>query len=418
MQLIERSGLIPLDHIRKRLEGKQPLKELVPFAKWLVKSGLMTTFQVDQLLQGKSRGFFLGNYRVLQHLGGGATAGVFLCEHKVMRNRVAVKVLSQNLVREDQNNVQRFRREAQAAASLSDPNIVRTLDFGEDNGRYFLVMDYVEGVTLDKWLARNPSVSSRTLVRFILQAALGLQHIHESGLIHRDLKPNNLLLDNEGTVKILDLGLAKFTDDRNDSLSRLQGGHIRGTVDFMSPEQADGSNDVDIRADIYSLGATLYYLLTGGRVPFEENSLGAKMIAIQFQEPKSIREFNPRVDAVLEKIVCRMMAKMPAKRFQTPKEAIAALQGWLNRAGTKPEPANDGPPSIKTHKVAVQPKSAPKAMPAKDRDGKHVPLTQKPWFAWAIRVTALLIILGGLAIIKPWGSGNKATAQNPPGAVK
>ena len=163
MQLIERSGLISLDDIRKRLEGKQPPKEPVPFAKWLVKSGLLTTFQVDQLLQGKSRGFFLGNYRVLQHLGGGTTAGVFLCEHRVMRNRVAVKVLSQNLVREDQNNVQRFRREAQAAASLSDPNIVRTLDFGEDNGRYFLVMDYVEGVTLDKWLTRNPNASTRVL---------------------------------------------------------------------------------------------------------------------------------------------------------------------------------------------------------------------------------------------------------------
>ena len=255
-------------------------------------------------------------------------------------------------------------------------------------------------------------------MRFIIQAALGLQHIHESGLIHRDLKPNNLLLDNEGTVKILDLGLAKFTDDRNDSLSRLQGGHIRGTVDFMSPEQADGSNDVDIRADIYSLGATLYYLLTGGRVPFEENTLGAKMIAIQFQEPKSIREFNPRVDAVLEKIVSRMMAKEPGKRFQTPKEAIAALQGWLNRTSKKTEPAKDGPPSIKTRKVPVDAKSVSKAMPVKDGDSKPVPLTKQPWFAWAIRVTALLIILGGLAIIKPWSSGNKATAQNPPAGVK
>ncbi len=412
MRLVERSGLIPLEDVRKRLKGKELPNAALPLAKMLVQNGVLTTFQADQLLQGKSRGFFLGNYRVLQRLGGGATAGVFLCEHRVMGNRVAVKVLSQDLVNQDQKNVQRFRREARAAAALTHPNIVRTMDFGEDQGRYFLVMEYVEGKTLDHWMQRNPNAPARAHVHFILQAAQGLRHIDESGLIHRDIKPTNLLLDKQGTVKILDLGLAKFTDDRNDGLSKLQGSHIMGTVDFMSPEQADGSQALDIRGDIYSLGATLYYLLTGGKVPFSANTLGAKMIAIQFQQPKAISEFRPEVDPLLEKIVSRMMAKDPAARFQTPKEAIAALQGWLKRSSKKAD-TGDGPPSIRTRKTAAS--AAP--MPATVPEGKTDWHTRardwmrSKWFAWTLRAAVLLLIVGGLAIVKPWNFGHKSSAQ-------
>ena len=413
LRLIERSGLLPLDAVQTRMEGKRAPQQALPFAKWLVQTGLLTTFQADQLLQGKSRGFFLGNYRVLQRLGGGATAGVFLCEHRVMRNRVAVKVMSQDLINQDEKNLQRFRREAQAAAALSHPNIVRVADFDEHEGRHFLVMEYVEGVTLEKWLQENPKAPAREHVNFILQAATGLQHISESGLIHRDLKPSNLLLDKQGVLKILDLGLAKFTDDRNDGLSKLQGSHIMGTVDFMSPEQADGGHEIDIRGDIYSLGATLYYLLTGGNVPFTGNSIGAKMIAIQFQQPKPIREFRPDVDPLLEKIVERMMAKDPRKRFQTPREAVAVLQGWLNRSKKKQEATKEGPPSIKTRKPPAVKVPMAQAVEMEDNRMPAVPLNKRPWLKWTLRVTAVLILVGGLAVIKPWSVGNKATAQAP-----
>lgn len=414
LRLIERSGLIPVDTIRAKLSGKPLPQGSLPFAKWLVQSGLLTTFQADQLLQGKSRGFFLGNYRVLQRLGGGATAGVFLCEHRVMRNRVAVKVLSQELISQDEKNLTRFRREAVAAAALSHPNIVRTIDFDENEGRHFLVMEYVEGITLDKWMEKNPNAPLRVYVHFILQAALGLQHILDSGLIHRDLKPGNLLLDKQGTVKILDLGLAKFTDDRNDGLSQLQGQNIMGTVDFMSPEQADGSNQVDIRSDIYSLGASLYYLLTGGQTPFAANTLGAKMIAIQFQEPKPIREFRPDVDPLLEKLVERMMAKDPAKRLQSPKEAITVLQGWMNRAGKKA--VKNGPPSLSN-----------RAVPRAEEVVEDLPTTQKKgsspgnikrqrWLKWTLRISAVVLIFGALALLRPWNLGNRATANSEPHA--
>lgn len=408
LRLLDRSGLIPLERIRYKLDGKKPPQQALPFAKWMVKSGLLTTFQADQLMQGKSRGFDLGNYRVLKRLGGGATAGVFLCEHKVMLHRAAVKVLSQQLIDNDVNMLARFRREARAAAALSHPNIVRTIDLDEDAGRHFLVMEYVEGVTLDQWMKKNVNAPLRVFVHFILQAAQGLQHIHESGLIHRDLKPCNLLLDRQGVVKILDLGLAKFTDDRQDGLSKLQGANIMGTVDFMSPEQSEGMAEIDIRADIYSLGTTLYFLLTGGQVPFAGATLGAKMIAMQFQKPKPIREFRPDVDPLVEKIVDRMMAKEPAKRFQTPHEAVAVLQGWLNRTGRKPSAAKAKAAAIKTKKPTPV-----ETVPVVEENARPAKRTRRRAVTWSLRAAAFLLVVGSLFLVKPWSAGHRATAQAP-----
>ena len=445
LRLVERSGLITPEDIEQRSSGQQPPTEAVACARWLIQKGLLTTFQADQLLQGKSRGFFLGNYRVLERLGGGATAGVFLCEHQHMKHRVAVKVLCALRLNEDARILDRFRREARMAAAVSHPHIVRTIDFDEDDGRHFLVMEYVEGVTLDTWMKNNPKAPLRVYVHFLLHAALGLQHIHEAGLIHRDLKPGNLLLDKQGTVKILDLGLAKFTDDSmQDGLSAVQGKNIMGTVDFMSPEQADGSQELDIRSDIYGLGATLYFLLTGGQVPFPAGTLGAKLIAIQFQQPKPVREFRPDADPLLQKIVERMMAKDPAKRFQSPEEAIAILHGWLNRptnksmtvkAGSAKAPVKTmqvkaGP--VRTGRAALdetkegkrtalsapmvkpaRPKTPTKGMPARPTPAKTPPArpARDGALRWALRAGACLLVLGALFVFKPWNLGHKATAQ-------
>jgi eukaryotic-like serine/threonine-protein kinase len=409
LRLIERSELVTLEKIDEHLNGRKPPSAALPFAQWLVKKGLLTAFQADHLLQGKSRGFYLGNYRVLHRLGDGATAGVFLCEHKFMNNRVAVKVLTQQLS-VDGNSLTRFRREAQAAAALDHPNIVRTIDFDENQGRHFLVMEYVEGVTLDQWWKTNPSAPIGAYVDFIRQAALGLQHIHESDLIHRDIKPSNLLLDQQGTVKILDLGLARFTDDRHDGLTEMQGANIIGTVDFMSPEQTDGRKELDIRTDIYSLGATFYYLLTQGRVPFPMANVGAKMIAIQFQEPQAIVEFQPDVDPLLQKIVARMMAKDPAKRFQTPKEAVAVLQGWLDHAGKKKEVSKETTVAsgltLTTQKVNRIPTTAPATQ---NREASQP--TRRGALKWVLRVAAFLFVAGTLIVLKPWGLVPKAAAN-------
>ncbi len=406
LQLVERSGLATLEAIRQRSSGEVLPDAPLSLAKWLIKSGMLTAFQAEQLLQGKSRGFLLGNYRVLQRLGGGATAGVFLCEHRIMKNRVAIKVFSQELLQQDETNLHRFRREARAAATLSHPNIVRTIDFDEDDNRHFLVMEYVEGVTLDQWMLKNPNAPAKVYAHFILQAAQGLQHIHESALIHRDLKPTNVLLDKQGTIKILDLGLAKFMDDKSDGLSKLQGSNIMGTVDFMPPEQADGSSVLDIRGDIYSLGSTLYFLLTGGKIPHPAGTLGAKMIAIQFQEPKPIRDFRPDIDPLLEKIVNRMMAKDPAKRFQTPIEVVSVLNSWLHRQRKKPaEGQARSAAAIPQNSPDIQVPLATKA----DDEPRRTPAKRS--LRWLWRSVAAVMLVGSILIIKPWKASQKVAAH-------
>ncbi len=407
--LIERSGLVPLEQIKQKLGGQSPGDEALPFAKRLIKAGLLTTFQADNLLQGKSRGFFLGKYRILKRLGGGATAGVFLCEHQIMKSRVAIKVLDAQLLRDDEHMLQRFRREARAAAALDHPNIVRTIDLDEDNGRHFLVMEFVEGVTLNDWLEKHPQPVIAEVVQMIQQAAVGLQHIHESNLIHRDLKPTNLLIDGEGTVKILDLGLARFTDDRHDDLTQMQGHNIMGTVDFMSPEQADGNREIDIRADIYSLGATLYYLLSGGTAPFPDCSVGVKMMAIQFQEPRRLTEFRAEVDPNLEQIIGRMMAKQPEQRLQTPEEAVLALQAWLDRVPGTVEPAS-------SQSFRKQDLEDSEPIPMAVMVGPALPVspttrTRRRTLLWLLRAAGLLILVGALIALKPWSNGTRAAAQ-------
>ena len=204
-----------------------------------IRDGLLTTFQANLLLQGKWKNFFLGGkYKVLEHLGAGGMGTVLLCEHRHMRRRVAVKLLPPD--QQDSCRVTRFQREAQAIAMLNHPNIVRAYDIDEERGLHFLVMEYIDGVSL-QWLveARGP-LSVPRAVNYIVQAASGLQHAAERGLVHRDVKPSNVMIDWTGTIKVLDLGLARFV--RADSLqgmgTGLTGQTVVGTADYLAPEQA------------------------------------------------------------------------------------------------------------------------------------------------------------------------------------
>jgi serine/threonine protein kinase len=301
----------------------------LPLAGALRKAGLLTRYQADHLLRGCYKGFDLGKYRILQAVGSGAMGLVYLCEHRAMGHRVAVKVLPKRAIQQDALALARFKREARAAAALSHPNIVRTLDIDEANGYHFLVMEYVEGRTLLDLVEAEGPLPVESAVRYAIQTALGLQHIGESGLVHRDLKPANLLLDKTGTIKIHDLGLALFTDDRRDNLTQnANAGTILGTVDFLSPEQATHSSDVDIRTDIYGLGATLYFVLAG-QAPFGDLPLTRKLLAVHTVEPKPLGDHSPRIPPALSKVVARMMAKDAADRYQTPLEAAHALAPFL-----------------------------------------------------------------------------------------
>ena len=293
-----------------------------------VRDGLLTTFQADLLLQGKWKNFFLGGkYKVLEHLGAGGMGTVLLCEHRHMRRRVAVKLLPPD--QQDPNRVTRFQREAQAIAMLNNPNIVRAYDIDEERGLHFLVMEYIDGVSL-QWLveARGPLSVPRG-VNYIAQAASGLQHAGERGLVHRDVKPSNLMLDWTGTIKLLDLGLARFV--RADSLqgmgNGLTGQTVLGTADYLAPEQARDSA-VDIRADIYSLGAVAYFVLTG-QPPFNGGNVATKLVRHQTEKPRPVSDLRPDIPDGVAAVVARMLAKHPGDRPQSPAQVVVALRDWL-----------------------------------------------------------------------------------------
>ncbi len=271
-------------------------------------------------------------------------SNVYLAEHMMMKRRVAIKVLPQNRV-EDSSYLERFKLEAQAGAALDHPNIVRAYDYDTDHDgkTYYLVMEYVEGRDLHVMVQEDGPLDYYIAANYVAQAATGLQHAHDAGLIHRDIKPANCLVDRKDTVKILDMGLAKFSQDDRPSLTIAHDENVLGTADYLSPEQALNSHDVDRRADIYSLGCTLYFLLTG-HPPFPEGTLPQRLMMHQTQAPESI--YVDRADAprALVDICDQMMAKSPDERLQTATEVAQELTEWLATVGkniTEPTGSSD-----------------------------------------------------------------------------
>jgi eukaryotic-like serine/threonine-protein kinase len=297
-------------------------------AQLLICDGLLTEYQARVILQGGEQKFMLGSkYRVLDLLGEGGMGTVYLCEHKHMRRRVAIKVLSSEKC---QNPVlmERFQKEARAVAMLDDPNIVRAHDVDWDGKVPFLVMEYVEGTNLQKLIEDNGPLHHSRAVNYMAQTTSGLHHAFEAGLVHRDIKPANILVDRRGIIKILDLGLARLAHESEAHLTNPEDGGLLGTADYLAPEQALNASTVDVRADIYSLGATMYFLLTG-KPPFPDGTVAQKLIKHQTVMPKAPNTFDPEIPQGLNDVVMRMMAKNPNNRYATPGEVFDALQPWL-----------------------------------------------------------------------------------------
>jgi len=335
LEMVRKSGLVPEDRLASALQrAPGPQAGIDEHASSLIQAGLLTRFQVKQVKQGRYKRFTLAEkYRLLELLGVGGMGAVYLCEHAFMHRLVAVKVLPVDKIASDPTALQRFYREARAVAALDHPNIVRAYDIDKYDGLHFFVMEYVDGTSLQeivaRYVMRKQLFDPVRAAHYIAQAAAGLQHATELGLIHRDIKPGNLLLDRNGTVKVLDMGLARFFDHRHDGLTqKFDDNTILGTADYLSPEQA--INDVvDVRADIYGLGGTLYFLLTGSS-PFPDGSIAQKLLAHQSLEPKPVREFRRDVPAELLAVLHKMMRKDPDSRYQTPDEVIEALSPWTD----------------------------------------------------------------------------------------
>jgi serine/threonine protein kinase len=326
-RLVEESQLLAVLSELKQKAGREPLTDTDFVANGLVEAGLLTRWQADRLLEGRYRGFLLGKYKLLAELGAGGMSKVYLAEHILMQRRVAIKVLPKSRV-DDTSYLARFHREAQAAAALDHRNIVRAYDVDNEGGIHYLVMEYVEGRDLQQVVKQDGPLEPALAAEYIRQAAEGLAHAHKAGLIHRDVKPANLLVDRKNVVKVLDLGLACFTDEDRASLTVAYDENVLGTADYLSPEQALNSHNVDVRTDIYSLGCSLYYLLTG-HPPFPEGTLPQRLMAHQKTPPPDIGLERPDVPADLIEICGRMMAKKLDRRYQTAEEVADVLAEWL-----------------------------------------------------------------------------------------
>ncbi|MBN9517295.1 protein kinase, partial [bacterium] len=293
----------------------------------LVQKGVITRFQAQQLLLGRHKGFRLGAYVILEQLGRGGMGVVYLAEHQELRRKVAIKVLVVGKEEDAKLAAERFFREARAAAALDHPNIVRLFDVCRHGDTPYLVMEYVEGETLQQAIDRDGGLPYTAAADAVAQAAAGLQHAHEKGFVHRDIKPGNLMRDKTGVVKILDMGLARSSTTEDKLTERLDAGAVVGTADFIAPEQALNSPNVDIRADIYSLGASFFALATG-KPPFAGNTT-QKLLQHQMAAAPSLSAIDATLPKGLAGVVAKMLAKKPQERFQTPAEVIAALAPWL-----------------------------------------------------------------------------------------
>lgn len=296
-------------------------------AQSLVSQELLTRFQVSAFEEGRGATLRIGNYELLDRLGAGGMGTVFKARHRRMKRLVALKVLAANL---SQNPVfvKRFQREVETIAALGHPNVVMAYDADESEAGHFLVMEFVNGRDLAACVADQGVFSTSLAVNCILQSARGLAYAHSQGIIHRDIKPHNLLLDGQGVVKVTDLGLARLnhgTAGPANGFDVTMAGGVIGTADYMPPEQAVDSTTIDHRADIYSLGCTLHFLLLG-RSPYRGPTMMAVLLKHRDGEIPSLTAERPETPAALDQLFQRMLAKEPHARPQTMGEVVAALE--------------------------------------------------------------------------------------------
>ncbi len=415
-----------LDELRRLAASAAAPRDL---ARQLLRREWLTPYQANQLLLGKGGPLVLGPYVLLARIGAGGMGEVFKARHSRLHRLAAVKVL--NLQRlEHPCARERFTREAEAAAHLSHPNIIAVHDAGSDGDAHYLAMEYIDGIDLGRLLGKAGPLPFALACDFAAQAALGLHHAHEQGFVHRDIKPSNLLVAPRGgwgkaggdfaferlhgaAVKVLDMGLVRLQPHRLEQthLALTVHGVVLGTLDYLPPEQARNSHRVDRRADLYSLGCTLYHLLAG-RPPFEGRSAMEKLLRHQTDEPPRLGERRPDVPAALEAVLRRLMAKRPDDRFATAAEAAVALAPFAAQA---PEPVLLAGPAYPTYSTplaptcAETPPTAQSALPTplitspvrtrslRRKKRKEPAKTHWWWVALGIAVVLLLSMLLGLA---------------------
>jgi serine/threonine-protein kinase len=363
LEQMKRLGLWPTDDKAQQEMlslARKHGNDVRTFCRDLMNRNVLTPHQVNYLLTGKGQQLLVGPYIVMERLGAGGMGQVFKARHRHTHLVVALKVIKPARVA-NPVALARFFREVQAVARLDDRHIVRAFDADDLGGTPYFAMEYVHGTDLASYVKSRGPLPIELACKFLAMTTQGLQHIHEHGMVHRDIKPGNLMAALEEQpptaahgglavrtvptmLKILDLGLARLGEDQNEgdamaeddsALKLTHDGIVIGTADYMSPEQARNSSTADIRSDIYSLGCTFYFALTG-QVPFPGGATVDKILRHQFEEPAPLDKFRPHVPSLLAGILKKMMAKRPADRYQTPADLSAALDPLVSDAAEPP----------------------------------------------------------------------------------
>jgi serine/threonine protein kinase len=407
LALVRRSGLVHEERLGRFLEllrtagmddaragGTATVLAPISVLSLMVEQGLLTCFQSHELAAGRTN-FAVGGFRIMELLGRGGMGHVYLAEHPGFDRPVALKVLMRS---GDGNEdcADRFAREARAAGALDDPRVVRVLDVNVEHDPPYLVMEYVEGVSLQAAVSRYGTLTPGEAAAIGAEVAMGLQSIADASLVHRDIKPANILIDRAGRVKILDLGIARFHSDPISRLVDTQS--VIGTLDYLAPEQAIDSSHVDVRADLYALGATLFFLLAG-HPPFADDDVSRKLVRKQQSNSPSIAALRLDIPVGLADVINRLLERSASDRYATPREAAEALAAfasvpadhpqrlfrpWHGRADTPGQPTASGndptptplPPTRRILRSQVERRIAPpEAMP----DTTPIPVSSLPF---------------------------------------
>jgi serine/threonine protein kinase len=331
LRLILRSGLLDRTQLQEAMRSMPAAERnsATAIAEHLVKLGKLSRFQANKLTQGSYRGLVLGSFQLLAPIGRGGMGGmVYLARDQRSSQLLALKVLPPDRARSEERILARFRREMEMSQRVSHPHVAWTFDVGVCQGIHYMAMEYIPGKSLQRLVAEEGPLPVSRTARLMAEVASALEHTHTQGLVHRDIKPANIMVTPHGHAKLLDLGLALVRGEKGGMREVIGGqGYVVGTMDYIAPEQTEDPTRVDGRSDIYSLGCTMYYALSG-KLPFPGGDNKEKMQKQREEKPRPLEELNPGVPAGFIALVNRMMAKDPAQRFQTAGEAEQAFQQW------------------------------------------------------------------------------------------
>lgn len=344
LRKVLRSGLLTREQLQTTLRSlSSDRRDQVPaIVDHLIQHGMLTRFQAHKISQGITVGLTLGPYRIQAPLGRGGMGTVYLALDTRSKQHVALKILPPKLAREEERMLARFQREMELSRKVNHPHIARTMDAGVQQNVHFIAMEYIPGQTLYRLVMTKGPLPVPLAAQLFAEAASGLAHAHAQGLIHRDMKPSNIMVTPHEHAKVLDLGLAFTEGEVVEDIEVVGGkGYIVGSIDYMAPEQTRDPTSIDARADIYALGCCLYFALTG-KPPFPTGTVHEKVRAHRQELPESLRQKNPLIPEAFADLVHKMLAKSPDVRFATASDVVAALAPW-RRGAAKPLDTPDDP---------------------------------------------------------------------------